>query len=288
MLGGSTVRAAETMKVSQPAVSRLLQDLQARLGLTLFTRRGTRLVPTSEALMLYSEVERSYVGLDRIAQAAAELRVRRAGVLRLAVMPALANGFLPRFVGRFMKERPKLDFAIFGLLSHLVIDWVSNGQCDLGFAIATMQHPAVATHALPPTRMVAVVPVGHRLVLRKRIVPEDFHDEDFVALSPGASSRDEIDRLFADRGIVRRQRIETPLSEILCAIVASGAATGLVDPFTAREYEGTGLVAIPFEPALLFSISAVYPVHRGLSAVAQEFLDGFTAELASVSARDAG
>lgn len=285
MLGGSTVRAAEAMKVSQPAVSRLLQDFQARLGLTLFTRRGTRLVPTSEALVLYSEVERSYVGLDRIAHAASELRTRRAGVLRLAVMPALANGFLPRFAGRFMKDRPKLDLAIYGLLSHHVIDWVSSGQCDLGFAMGRMQHPAVLTRSLPQSRMVAVVPERHRLARRKRIVAEDFHDEDFVSLSPGASARDEIDRMFADRGIARRQRIETPLSEILCAIVCSGAAVGLVDGFTALEYEGTGLVAIPFEPPVMFAISAVYPAQRGLSGVAEEFLEAFTAALADAAAR---
>jgi DNA-binding transcriptional LysR family regulator len=279
MLTGSTVRAAESMRISQPAVSRLLQDLQHRLGLTLFTRRGQRLAPTAEAIALFSEVERSYVGLDRIAQAAAEIRARRAGVLRIAVLPALANGFLPRFVGHFMRERPKLDLAVYGLLSHLVLDWVANGQCDIGFVAGTMRHPAVSSVALPQARMVAIVPERHRLARRRRVVAEDFADEDFVSLTPGASSRAEIDQVFASRGIVRRLRIETPLSEIACAIVASGAAVAIVDPFTATEYEGTGLVSRPFEPAVTFAVSAVYATHRGLSSVAQEFLEEFSALL---------
>lgn len=152
MLTGSTVRAAEMMKVTQPAVSRLLRSLQDGLGLTLFERRGSRLVPTAEALSLYNEVERSFIGLDRIAAAAAELRSRRAGVLRIAALPTLANGFLPRFVGRFLIDRPKLDLGVFGLLSHLVLDWAASGQCDLGFAASTLHHPAVTTHPLPDTR----------------------------------------------------------------------------------------------------------------------------------------
>jgi DNA-binding transcriptional LysR family regulator len=280
MLTGSTVRAADSMRVSQPAVSRLLHDLQHRLGLTLFARRGQRLAPTAEAIALFSEVERSYVGLDRIAEAAAEIRTRRAGVLRIAVLPALANGFLPRFVGRFMRDRPKLDLAVYGLLSHLVLDWVASGQCDIGFVAGTMQHPAVSAVPLPATRMVAIVPELHRLARRRRIAARDFADEDFVSLSPGASSRAEIDQVFATGGIVRRLRIETPLSEIACAIVASGAAVAIVDPFTAAEYEGTGLVARPFEPPVTFAISAVYATHRGLSGVAREFLEAFSALLA--------
>lgn len=279
MLTGSTVRAAEMMKVTQPAVSRLLRSLQDGLGLALFERRGSRLVPTAEALSLYNEVERSFIGLDRIAAAAAELRSRRAGVLRIAALPTLANGFLPRFVGRFLIDRPKLDLGVFGLLSHLVLDWAASGQCDLGFAASTLHHPAVTTHPLPDTRMVAVVPAGHRLARRRRLAPQDFADEDFVSLSPGASSRHQIDEVFAEAGVRRRLRIETPLSEILCGIVASGAAVGIADIFTAREYEGTGLVVRPFDPPVTFSIAAVWATHRGLSAVAREFLEAFEAHL---------
>jgi DNA-binding transcriptional LysR family regulator len=267
------------LKVTQPAVSRLLRSLQDGLGLVLFERRGSRLVPTAEAMSLYNEVERSFVGLDRIAAAAAELRSRRAGVLRIAALPALANGFLPRFVGRFLRERPKLDLGVYGLPSHLVLDWTASGQCDLGIAAAALHHPALTARHLPGMPMVAVVPKGHRLARRRRLAPEDFANEDFVSLSPGASSRHEIDAVFAKAEVARRLRIETPLSEILCGIVASGAAVGIVDAFTAQEYEGTGLVMRPFAPEVRFAIAAVWATHRGLSGVAREFLDAFEGHL---------
>ena len=142
MLTTSTVRAAEMMHVTQPAVSRLVRELQEALELRLFERRGTRLVPTNEAVSLYGEVERSFVGMARIAQAARELRTRRAGVLRVAAMPALCNGFLPRFTGAFLAERPNVDFALFGLISSSVLDWVVSDQCDLGFAAAPIEQAA--------------------------------------------------------------------------------------------------------------------------------------------------
>ena len=90
VMTGGVGAAAALINVTQPAVSRMIRDLQRHLGLALFERRGTGLVPTSEALSLYAEVERAFVGLERIEQMATELRTRRAGFLRIAALPALA------------------------------------------------------------------------------------------------------------------------------------------------------------------------------------------------------
>ncbi len=56
MLSGGVTPAAELIGVSQPAVSRLIHDLQRALGLRLFERHGARLLPTGEAHSLYREV----------------------------------------------------------------------------------------------------------------------------------------------------------------------------------------------------------------------------------------
>lgn len=281
MRTASTVRAADLMHVTQPAVSRLVRDLQEALDLKLFERRGTRLVPTSEAVSLYAEVERSFVGMERIAQAAAELRTRRAGVLRVAAMPALCNGFLPRFSGQFLAERPRIDFALFGLISSSVLDWVISDQCDLGFAAAPIEHVAASSEAMPPVRYVAVLPEGHRLARRRVLRPKDFADQPFVALGPTTSSRRLIDDVFSRHGVSRVMRVETPLSEIACALVASGLGLSICDPFTANEYSTRGVVCRPFEPALAFQVSALYPSHRALSPVAREFISGFAAYIES-------
>ena len=281
MLTASTVRAAALMQVTQPAVSRLVRDLQEALELKLFERRGTRLVPTHEAVSLYGEVERSFVGMERIAQAARELRTRGAGVLRVAAMPALCNGFLPRFSGQFLAERPRIDFALLGLISSSVLDWVISDQCDLGFAAAPIEHAAASFEAMPPVRYVAVLPEGHRLARRRVLRPEDFANQPFVALGPTTPSRHLIDDVFSRHGVSRVLRVETPLSEIACALVASGLGLSICDPFTANEYSTRGVVSRPFEPALAFQVSALYPSHRALSPVAREFISGFAAYIES-------
>ncbi|MGJ4944816.1 LysR substrate-binding domain-containing protein [Bradyrhizobium sp. HKCCYLS1011] len=273
MLTGSVTEAAKLMAVTQPAVSRLLRDFQALLKMELFERRGSGLVPTAAATTLYMEVERSFVGLERITAAAEEIRGRRTGTLRVAALPALANGYLPRLAGTFLTQRPNLNLAFFGVISPIVIDWVLNHQCDIGFAEVPIAHAGLPSIRLPALPRVAVLPTGHHLAAKTTLEPRDFEGETFVSLSAGTSSRHVIDQVFHRVDVRRVLRVETTLSEIMCGMVSSGLGVGICDPFTAREFDGRGVVARRFLPQIDFEFAAVFPPQRSPSPVALDLVE---------------
>jgi DNA-binding transcriptional LysR family regulator len=273
MLTGSVTEAAKLMAVTQPAVSRLLRDFQALLKMELFERRGSGLVPSAAATALYMEVERSFVGLERITTAAEEIRGRRTGTLRVAALPALSNGFLPRLTGQFLKERPNLNLAFFGVISPIVIDWVLNNQCDIGFAEIPIAHSGLPCERMPALPRVAVLPAGHRLAAKPTLEPRDFEGETFVSLSAGSSGRHLVDQAFNRNDVQRILRVETTLSEIMCGLVASGLGVSICDPYTAREFEGRGLVVRRFLPRIDFEFAAVFPPQRRPSPVALELVE---------------
>ena len=288
MLTGGVTTAAELLNISQPAVSRLIADLQYTLKLTLFERRGSRIAPTSEALSLYQEVERSFVGLERIEQAARDLQERRAGTLRVAAMPALAIGFLPRFVARFLNERPRVDMSLWGSSSTVVLDWVAAGQCELGFVQTPVEHTTVLSEKMPPVSVVAIVPSHHPLAERSHLTPKDFAGEAFISLGPSTLLRYRIDAVFADHDVARTMHVETQLTMVACAMVASGVGVSIVDPFTAEEYAGRGITIRPFEPTINFEMAVLYSAQRSLSTLAQDFLRGFRSEVAAFGLRNHG
>lgn len=267
---GGVTAAARALHISQPAVTRLIHDLQYTLGLTLFERRGTRLVPTNEALSLYREVERQFVGLERIESAARGLREGLAGSLRVAALPTFNVGFLPRLVGAYLKEKPGLEIAIYGSISSQVVDWVATGFCDLGFAQLPLDFPNIDVELLPAVPAVAVLPQGHRLAEKDVLEPADFIDEPFVSLEQTTQLRYRIDALFQIARVTRQTRVETPLSMIACALVASGAGVSIVDPYTAAEYSGRGIVVRPFRPTIVYDIGVIWAAGRLRSALALE------------------
>jgi len=273
MLTGSVTEAAALMAVTQPAVSRLLRDFQALLNMKLFEKRGTGLVPTAAASALYTEVERSFIGLERITAAAEEIRSRRTGLVRVAALPALANGYLPRLAGRFLMERPNLTLSCFGVISPIVVDWVLNNQCDVGFAQVPIVHAGLPSVRLPALPRVAIMPEGHRLAIKSLLIPRDFEGESFVSLTAGSTGRHLIDQVFNRDDVRRVLRVETSLSEIMCGMVSSGLGVAICDPFTALEFEGRGIVMRPFEPRIDFDLAAVFAPQRSPSPVALDLVE---------------
>jgi DNA-binding transcriptional LysR family regulator len=92
--------------------------------------------------------------------------------------------------------------------------------------------------------------------------------------------------VFAEHGVERILRIETPLSEIACSLVASGAGVSLCEPFTASEYSTRGIVVRPFEPHIEFEYAALYPAAQRTSVLARQFIDGFRAHVAAFLRRE--
>jgi DNA-binding transcriptional LysR family regulator len=272
MATGSVTSAATMMHVTQPAVSRLIRDLEFTLKLALFERRGNRLEPTAEAHHLFTEVERTFVGLSRISQFADELRTGRAGSLRIAGMPTMTCGFLTRHVGRFVKRRPEVAVTLHGLSSHLIADGVAAGRYDFGIVEAAVERPGLSVEALP-ARAVVAIPARDPLAKRSVLGPKDFEDRSFISLGPASLFRSRIDAALA--GVRRRQLIETQLTEIACVLVAEKAGLALVDPFSMSEFTGRGVVFRPFRPDVFFDAAVLTPTGRPMSALAAEFLGTF-------------
>ena len=91
MTTGTTAKAAKLMYLTQPAISRLIGDLEIHLDFKLFDRNKGRLVPTPEALKFFSGVERFFIGIDCLENAAQQIRQQGGGVLRVSATPRTFN-----------------------------------------------------------------------------------------------------------------------------------------------------------------------------------------------------
>jgi DNA-binding transcriptional LysR family regulator len=268
MLTGSMTTAAETIHVTQPAVSRLVRDLESELDLALFFRRGNLVVPTSEAHALLAEVERAFIGLGQIRAFADDLRTGRGGSLRLAVLPAMAAGFVPRFVADFCRRRPNLKVSIHGPPSSVIRDRVAAGQFDIGVTDLRFQRGSLTVTKLDDDAVVAM-PAGHRLTGLRVVRAEDLRDERLITVGQVTDSHHPIQ--VALQAVRCRQVIDTTHSAIACVLVSEGMGVAIVDPFSASEFAGRNVILRAFEPAIRIGTGVVHSSDRVLSMIAQEF-----------------
>jgi len=275
MLSGGMTTAAETLRITQPAVSRLIRDLELDLKINLFNRRGNQITPTVEAVTFLAEVERSYLGLDQLRAYAADLRLTVTGSLRIAALPALAFGFLPQCLAAFTASRPKLSILLDGIPSHLVIERVIGGQFELGFAEVPTDRPMLNQKQIK-AHAVVVLPSGHRLTKFSKLSADQLIDEKIIMLGQGSYTRHTIERALGAYGH-QGNLIETPLAGIACALVARGLGVTIVDPFAAMTFMSHGLEARPLVPELDVGFFMLTAKHRQISKLATEFADGVQA-----------
>lgn len=277
MISGSTVAAAQLLQVSQPAISRLLAQLEATLQLTLFDRTSGRLLPTAEAALLGSEVERTFASVEKIREIARDIRMADSGELAIASFPLLALGFLPEAIAAFSKIHPRTRISLSVQMSPRVAELVASQQIDFGFGELPYQaqgfdRPGVETELFAVTDHLLAVPVGHRLAGLKRATPADLAGERFVSLTRNTVGRMTVDRMFEQAGVQRELLIETQVTALVAKLVTHGMGIGFIDPFTAHDFRDSRLIVIPFSPAVEMRIALMSPTHRPLTRIASEFI----------------
>jgi DNA-binding transcriptional LysR family regulator len=259
MLHGNLSRAAEASHSSQPTLSRELARLEHVLGFALFDRVRGRLRPTARALALMQEVERSFIGLDQIAQRARELRTLSGARLRLACLPALAHALVPHALLNLSQTAPDAMVSVQPLESPWLEQALSEQRFDLGLSEAREAPPGVAWQALFEANEVAVLPAAHPLCRKPVLQAQDFEGERFISLAVNDPYRQAIDQLFAEQGVQRVQSLETESAVAICAMVRLGLGVAIVNPLTALECAGNGLEVRPLRAAIPFCISLMLP-----------------------------
>lgn len=288
MIAGTTTGAAELLYISQPAVSRLLNDFEAAVKVKLFDRHHKRLAPTPEALLLFEEVERSFVGIDRLATMAEELRDFQRGSLKVAAMPAIALGFLPRVMQKFSQRHQGVSLTLQVRSSQQVADWIATQHFDVGIGAINVADQALAVDMLGEAALVCALPASHPLAKKAVIVPEDLRDQPFISLGPEQSVRYKVDDVFEKARVSRQLVFDTQLSHVACSFVDAGSGVALVDPITALHFSSANLVFRPFEPWVSFSYHLLYPAHRARSRATEEFSQLLKQELALLVKRADG
>jgi DNA-binding transcriptional LysR family regulator len=285
---GTVTRAAESLHISQPAVSKLIGHLARDCGFELFRRNGNRLIPTAEAMTLYGEVERMFVSVEHISRHATGIRELRSGQLSIAAFPALATRPLPRMITRFLRDHSDTRISVAGRSGRMLVEWVAANQVDLGIGLLLLEHPGIEYQSAGSVDAVCVLNPKHPLARRKVINASDLNDLPFISLGAEDRSRFRIDQAFEGQEVRRRITIEAQQSEAACAFASEGAGIAIVEPFSASEFTPDRLAVRPFRPRVRFDVWLMTPVQRPRSLILESFIKLFQMSIESMVSYKSG
>ena len=194
-------RAAESLHLSQPAVSRHIAELESELGLKLFDRNTREVVPTEAGRYLESAIGRVLDELEGVLAHVHSESERRRGKVHVASVPTLSAGLMPQCIADCARRFPDLAIQLHDQAQTMVLDSVRGGEVDFGLAIEPPDTGEFDSELLLRDPFMLVCRPDHPLASLDRVPWRKLQGQPLILLDYSSGSRRLIDQVFARRGI---------------------------------------------------------------------------------------
>lgn len=249
----SFTRASEELHLSQPAVSRQVEALEASLGMSLFSRQGRRVALTEPGRRLLDYAERILGLVAQAERALAELRSLATGSLTIAASTTPGNYLLPAVLAAFQERHPGVEARLAVHPSADVERLTLAGQADLGVAATPLRSPGL--HAFPyrEDELLLIAPAGHPLAACREVGPAELAaalERDCLLLrEPASATRRATEEHLRALGIRPRRLVEIGQTEAIKRAVAAGMGLSFASRQAVADALAAGGLAAPPGPA---------------------------------------
>lgn len=221
-------RAAETLHIAQPPLSRQIKQLEDELGVTL-VERGSRPVRLTEAgRLLYEQAVRALDHMEEIQ--AIMRRLREAEIPRFSIgfVASTLYGKLPEVIRRYRAARPKVELTLLELTTLEQVAALKEGRIDVGFGRIPFDDPLIERVLLRNEKIIVALPETHPL--QDHAGPlrlDDLADQPLIIYpkAPRPSYADQVLALFRDRGL--KPMVVHEVRELQTALGLVAAETGI-------------------------------------------------------------
>lgn len=232
---GSFGRAANALRISQPALSTHVAQVERELGISLFSRttRAVRLTAAGEGF-----VWRARRIIEELESALLDVREQATiarGRLSVAATPTVAAHVLPAAVQEFARRFPAVMVQIFDDVSSSVERLVSTGAVDFGIGPAPAERAALDFKPLVHDHFIAIVPRRHPLAERSGVTLREVLEYPVLTLRPGSNIRAVIERAHPSLGRAFQPAFEVHNHYTALGLVRAGLGAAILPAMVAQN-----------------------------------------------------
>ncbi len=247
---GSVTRAAETLNLSQPTISRQISMLEESLGFRLFERLGNnRLVPSELGERFYREVEGTLQGLEELNWIARGISTSQRERIRVTATPPVLNSdFFIAAVNQFTRDHPDVELRIQWDLRTQIEAAVVGRRSDIGVSAGPSEHPALVDTELLLINAALAVPVSHPLANKKDATVDDVPPRELL-LDQGRPILPHMVHAGTGWPASEPGPLDVQMSLTAMRLVSTGNRVVICEPLSCDWFAGT-VAFVPYRPAI--------------------------------------
>ena len=257
----SFTKAAETLHMTQPAVTFQVRQLEDHFNTRLFDRTHNRVALTEAGRKAYEYAEEIFTLYAEMENTVKELTGDVSGALTLGASTTIAEYMLPALLRGFTMEFPDINLKLKVSNTEGIVSMVENSMIDLGVVEGPVANKNLLVEVCRVDQLVAVVPPGHPIAQKQFITMEEVIEHPFVCREEGSGTRDVILEHMSRLGLDRNSLnifLELGSPESIKGAVEAGMGISIVSIATLeKELALDKLVAVTLDPPLERSFSFV-------------------------------
>ena len=225
---GSMTQGAERLDISQPAVSKQVQELEHSLGVHLFDRIGRR-VRLSQAGEILANYARLLFALEHEAEEAmADVRAVGRGRLVIGASTTIGTYLLPGVLADFWRRHPKVELLVEIENTEQVHRRLAGLQLDVGLTEGFVEEAELEAEVFHRDELVVIAAPGHPLARQPRVPLSALRDEPFILREPGSGTRAVEERALGRLKLPVRVVMALGSTEAIKRVVAEGVGLAIV------------------------------------------------------------
>ena len=272
---GKFVAAAADLGISQPSLSRMIQQAESELGAALFVRATRRVSQTAAGREFVPVAERLLGELVQQSQAIRDLDGRLRGQIIIASLLSIAHRVVPAALVAFRRRHPGVFIQVREGIASGVLEDVRGGVADFGIGAVPEGHRGIVVQSVVEETCCLVLPRRHKLNRQRSVRLADLTDEPMVSLPPDSGLRRVLDTLAQAQGVVLNHSIITSQFTSLFDFVAQGLGVAIVPLSALPPAFERRLATRNLRPRVTRRIGVLHLADRPLSAAAVGFLEIF-------------
>ena len=216
--------AAESLFITQPALTNRIREAERRLNTNLFVRRGRKLIISSAGKRLLHSAKKILEELGRAEYDIARLSDGVEQVLRIGLPHYASFKWLPAVVNYFNQELPKIELEITAAAATQPLNALYNGDVDIAMISSARQRLVLDDNdyesiILLEDELLACLSKNHKKADRSFLLAQDFSDETYITNSAIPEKDREYDLFFKPEKILPRKVLQVGFNEAIIELV---------------------------------------------------------------------
>ncbi|MDR3536275.1 MAG: LysR family transcriptional regulator [Acetobacteraceae bacterium] len=233
---GTVHAAAILLGLSQPALTRRLQRLEAALGVALFVRSGQRLRLSEAGQRLLPQAQAHLDGLNQALDALRDAARYGAASVTLGCLATLSVSVLPGILAEYAAARPQVRVRVLDLTAREIEQAVRDGTADFALAMLGVPEPGLTQEVLATEPMVLLAPARHPIAVEVSVDWAGLAGLPLISIGPQSANRRLLESVQASRGLALEWRHEVQRLSTAVALVAAGVGLTVVPQLAARTH----------------------------------------------------